>query len=74
MTTATQQTLFQAADLPLEARGTLKPGADPDKLAVSLMAAMQGGYLLASTARDVRPMEISIDAALEHVRAYLAAQ
>jgi TetR/AcrR family transcriptional repressor of nem operon len=37
-------------------------------------ARIMGGYLLANTAHDVRPMEISIDVALEHVRAYLAAQ
>ena len=45
--------------------------ADPDRLAVGLMAALQGGYLLASTARDVRPMEIALDLALDHVKSYL---
>jgi TetR/AcrR family transcriptional repressor of nem operon len=70
----TWEELIAAGLRRMQARGTLKPGADPDKLAVSLMAAVQGGYLLASTAHDVRPMEISIDTALEHVRAYLAAQ
>ena len=47
-------------------------GADPEELAVSLMAAVQGGYLLANTAHDTRPMEISIDLALEHLKSYLA--
>jgi TetR/AcrR family transcriptional regulator, transcriptional repressor for nem operon len=36
------------------------------------MAALQGGYLLASTARDVRPMEIALDFALAQVKSYLA--
>jgi hypothetical protein len=36
------------------------------------MAAVQDGYLLASTARDVRPMEIAVDLALEHLKSYLA--
>jgi hypothetical protein len=36
------------------------------------MAVVKGGYLLANTAHDVRPMEISIDLALEHLRSYLA--
>src|SRR6201995_2859891 len=56
----------------MQAKGALMPGADPEVLAVSLMAAVQGGYLLANTAHDTRPMEISIDLALEHLRSYLA--
>jgi TetR/AcrR family transcriptional regulator, transcriptional repressor for nem operon len=55
----------------MQLKGTLKPDADPDKLAVSLMASLQGGYLLANTAHDVRPMEVSLDSALEHLRSYL---
>jgi TetR/AcrR family transcriptional regulator, transcriptional repressor for nem operon len=56
----------------MQAKGALKPDADPDELAVALMGAVQGGYLLANTAHDVRPMEISIDLALEHLKSYLA--
>jgi AcrR family transcriptional regulator len=56
----------------MQAKGALTPGADPAALAVSLMAAVQGGYLLANTAHDTRPMEISIDLALEHLKSYLA--
>ena len=55
----------------MQAEGTLSPDADPDRLAVGLMAALQGGYLLASAAHDVRPMEIALDLSLEHVRSYL---
>ena len=55
----------------MQATGTLSAEADPDQLAVGLMAALQGGYLLASTAHDVRPMEIALDLALEHVKSYL---
>jgi TetR/AcrR family transcriptional repressor of nem operon len=55
----------------MQAKGTLSPDARPGQLAVGLMAALQGGYLLASTARDVRPMEIALDLALEHVKSYL---
>ncbi len=51
--------------------GKLRQDANPDDLAVGLMAALQGGYLLASTARDVRPMEIGLDLALQQVRSYL---
>jgi hypothetical protein len=51
--------------------GKLRPGADADALATGLIAALQGGYLLAQTARDVRPMEIALDMALDHVRTLL---
>lgn len=55
----------------MQAKGALRPDADPDQLAVGLMAALQGGYLLANTAHDVRPMEIALDLALEHLESYL---
>ena len=55
----------------MQAKGTLKPNADAGQLAISLMAAVQGGYLLANTAHDVKPMETSIDLALEHLKSYL---
>jgi TetR/AcrR family transcriptional regulator, transcriptional repressor for nem operon len=52
----------------MQAKGELSPDASPDRLAVSLMAALQGGYLLANTAHDVRPMQIALDLALEHIK------
>jgi AcrR family transcriptional regulator len=55
----------------MQAKGTLSLDADPGRLAIGLMAALQGGYLLASTAHNVRPMEIALDLALWQVRAYL---
>jgi TetR/AcrR family transcriptional repressor of nem operon len=51
--------------------GKLDPDADADALATGLIAALQGGYLLAQTARDVRPMEVALDMALDHVRTLL---
>jgi TetR/AcrR family transcriptional repressor of nem operon len=53
--------------------GTLRrdADADADALATGLIAALQGGYLLAQTARDVRPMEVALDMALDHVRTLL---
>jgi AcrR family transcriptional regulator len=51
--------------------GTLSAAADPDKLAVGLMAALQGGYLLAETAHDVEPMETALDMALDYIRSFL---
>jgi len=56
----------------MQAKGTLSPKADPGHLAIGIMAALQGGYLLADTAHDVRPMEIALDLALEHLSSYLS--
>lgn len=50
--------------------GVLRADADPDALATGLLAALQGGYLLAQTARDVRPMEVALDMAIAHVRSF----
>src|SRR6201994_3459296 len=55
----------------MQAEGTLSLGADAGRLATGLMAALQGGYLLAPAAQDCRPMEIALDLALDHVRSYL---
>lgn len=52
--------------------GALRPDADPAALATGLMAAVQGGYLLAQTARDPGPMKISLDMAIAHIRTYAA--
>jgi hypothetical protein len=55
----------------MQAKGTLSSKAAPEQLAIGLMAALQGGYLLANTAHNVQPMEIALDLALEHVKSYL---
>ncbi len=48
-------------------RGDLTAEADPAELAGALMAALQGGLLLAQTTRTTRPLELALDMALEHV-------
>src|ERR1700742_2568324 len=67
----TWEELIAAGLRRMQVKGALKPDADPGQLAVGLLAAVQGGYLLASTAHDVRPMEIAIDQALEYLRSCL---
>lgn len=47
--------------------GVLPASADPDALAVGLMAALQGGYLLAQADHDVAPMATALDMALAHI-------
>lgn len=56
----------------LQDSGSLSPEASIDQLATGLMAALQGGYLLAQTARDVAPMATSIDMALAHIESLSA--
>jgi TetR/AcrR family transcriptional regulator, transcriptional repressor for nem operon len=36
-----------------------------------LIAALQGGYLVAQSARDARPMELALGRALDHGRTLL---
>jgi AcrR family transcriptional regulator len=56
----------------LQDGGALPPEASIDQLATGLMAAVQGGYMLAQTARDVTPMATSIDMALAHIESLSA--
>jgi AcrR family transcriptional regulator len=67
----TWEELIAAGLRRMQGKGALKASANPDELAIGLMAALQGGYLLAATAHDVRPMEISLDLALEHLKCQL---
>jgi TetR/AcrR family transcriptional regulator, transcriptional repressor for nem operon len=54
--------------------GDLSADANPKELAVSVLASLQGGLLMAETARDTRPLEIALDAALAHVRSFTNVQ
>jgi TetR/AcrR family transcriptional repressor of nem operon len=49
---------------------TLRVDADPQELAVSVLASLQGGLLMAETARDTRPLEIALDAAIAHLKSF----
>jgi AcrR family transcriptional regulator len=53
-------------------RGDLRATADPDALAVALLASVQGGILLSQIHRKTTPMEIALDATLDHVESFLA--
>lgn len=54
----------------MRAKGALRPDADPAELATGIMAALQGGYLLAQTAHDSAPMAVALDMAIDHVRTF----
>jgi TetR/AcrR family transcriptional repressor of nem operon len=48
----------------LHAAGHLRAGISPDDLAVTLLAALQGGLLLAQVQRSTRPLETVVDTIL----------
>lgn len=54
----------------LKVRGVLQTDADSRALASGLLAALQGGYLLAKTARDVNLMRVAVTMAIAQIRAY----
>jgi TetR/AcrR family transcriptional regulator, transcriptional repressor for nem operon len=45
----------------LHAEGNLPPDIDPDDLATTLLATLEGGLLLAQVQRDIRPFETAIN-------------
>jgi AcrR family transcriptional regulator len=45
----------------LHAAGQLRPGLNPDDLAVTLLASLQGGLLLAQVQRNPRALETALD-------------
>jgi hypothetical protein len=47
--------------------GVFSHDVDVNDLATSLLAALQGGYLLAKTQHDVRPMAVALDMAIDHI-------
>ncbi len=63
------QMLVDAIDR-LRTLGVLRADADSRALASGLLAALQGGYLLAKTARDVNLMRVALDMAIAQVRAF----
>jgi TetR/AcrR family transcriptional regulator, transcriptional repressor for nem operon len=52
----------------LHQAGQLPDSTDPDALAVTLLATLQGGLLLAQVQRDSRPLETAVDTLLHLAR------
>lgn len=67
---AAWESLLTAAITRTQDKGELSPDADPAKLATGLMAALQGGLLLARTTRDIRRLEVALEMALGYVCAH----
>lgn len=51
----------------MQASGSLRLGKSPEDLALAIIAALQGGLLLAQTSRSMRPLELALDMAIAHV-------
>lgn len=54
----------------MKERGALQPDADPEALGRFVIAAMQGGLLLATTHRDVAYLQDALNAALAHLETW----
>ena len=61
------EALLRRGLLAMRQRGDLGPDADPDVLARSLLAAVQGGYLLTQAHRDARGLEAALGVAIDHI-------
>ena len=64
--------LFRHGLTLMRERGELRPDADPDQLTYAIMAALQGGMLLAQTARDAAPLRAALSSALAYTRSFAA--
>ncbi|GAA4557733.1 MULTISPECIES: TetR/AcrR family transcriptional regulator [Planotetraspora] len=51
----------------MHAAGRLHPDADPEALALSLLASLQGGMLITQLNRDTRPLEVALDSTLAYI-------
>jgi TetR/AcrR family transcriptional repressor of nem operon len=49
------------------ARGELAEGADVDRIALAILAGIQGGLLLSQVRRDTAPLEAAVDTMIDHV-------
>jgi TetR/AcrR family transcriptional regulator, transcriptional repressor for nem operon len=62
--------LFHAGLAEMRRRGDLRPDADPRHLAVSLVAAHQGGALVTYATNDPEPLRTAVNAAVDYVRSF----
>ncbi|MBB5790300.1 TetR/AcrR family transcriptional regulator [Jiangella mangrovi] len=60
--------LFEGLLRRFQKAGVIPQESDVSRLAMGLLAAVQGGYLLAQASRDVAPMAAAIDMALAQLR------
>jgi AcrR family transcriptional regulator len=51
-------------------RGVIRADANPDKLALALLTAVQGGLLLTQCYKERSPLEVVLDVMLEHIASF----
>lgn len=61
---------FHRGLVAMRERGELRPDSEPDRLAYVLLAAFQGGMLLAQVAQDPAPLRAALESAVDQVAAY----
>ncbi|MDN4640660.1 helix-turn-helix domain containing protein [Agreia sp. PsM10] len=54
----------------MRASGALRSDADPDSLAIGLLAALQGGLLVSRVQEETAPLEAALDAAIARVASF----
>lgn len=52
--------------------GVLRPDADPERLALAALAALQGGLLLTQIRREITPVEVALDTAIAYIETFAA--
>ena len=57
----------------MHVRGELPAETDPDKLALAMLAAMQGGLVLAQVRRHSAPLEAALDTSIDYVESLIPA-
>ncbi|MBB5790310.1 TetR/AcrR family transcriptional regulator [Jiangella mangrovi] len=62
--------IFRDSLARLQRLGRLSNDADPEQLANLLLAAFQGGMLLAQIAREISPLRDALRAAIDHVESF----
>jgi len=62
--------LFRGGLTAMRERGVLRPDADPRHLAVSLVAAHQGGAMITHATGDAEPLRAALAAAVDYVRSF----
>jgi len=68
----TWEALLEEGLTRMATNGLLKAGADPHRLAVATLAALQGGLLMAKATQDESSLRIPLDAAVEYLHGYFA--
>lgn len=64
------ESAWAAALEAMRGRGELDPAADPAVAAEAVLAIVQGGYLLSSIKRDIRPMRAALEAASVYLQSH----